>query len=293
MKTRGQAIASLTAPLPWFRCLARGDRAGARGDKKCTFEMHAEHEYTTLCAWHHPCGTLHPLFARTPAQAFTPGFKPFKMFITLHMPCHLFFLHLAPTHRTIYFDMTNYIQTNKHKYTWFFYSAHPVSLPNIFAKTLSLYHILPVEFSPWNISNSLCAKRCQCCLVSTSSTISTCNPTLSTFQRLTPTKLGDLAPFHSIYWLCFKQRSFELCWKFASDFQNILPAKLPPKVPMLCYLIFEQHDMMHMNAYEMYVCGTHCCVVRFPGCPCQGPEDKEPREGLRRQKSFRKGGWMA
>lgn len=37
MKTRGQAIASLTAPLPWFRCLARGDRAGARGDKKCMF----------------------------------------------------------------------------------------------------------------------------------------------------------------------------------------------------------------------------------------------------------------
>lgn len=96
VKTRGQAIASLTAPLPWFRCLARGDRAGARGDKKCTFEMHAEHEYTMLCAWHHPCGTLHPLFARTPAQAFTPGFKPFKMFITLHMPCHLFFFTLHP-----------------------------------------------------------------------------------------------------------------------------------------------------------------------------------------------------
>ena len=61
-------------------------------------------------------------------------------------------------------------------------------------------------------------------------------------------------------------------------------------------------SLFYMNAYinmctccfvSVYVCGTHCCVVRFPGCPCQGPEEKEPREGLRRQKSFRKGGWMA
>lgn len=215
--------------------------------------MHAEHEYTMLCAWHHPCGTLHPLFARTPAQAFTPGFKPFKMFITLHMPCHLFFFTLHPhtaQSTSIWLFICKLTSIN----TLDFFiqlipSLCPISLPKLFH--FIIYYI-PVEFSPWNISNSLCAKRCQCCLVSTSSTISTCNPTLSTFQRLTPTKLGDLAPFHSIYWLCFKQRSFELCWKFAFDFQNILPAKLPPKVPMLCYSILFLNKMiwciwMHMR----------------------------------------------